>query len=128
RSRPTRRAASRPDAHQDDTAARPTPQAPADIPDATRPPETNGTAVATELSQPVERRLLASVTARVGAVLERREALVAALVFGMALRVLHLVFNARNPEVNTPILDHQAYDMLAQRIVAGDWVGHQAFW
>ncbi len=77
---------------------------------------------------PIERRLVVRALGLAERLIESPRTMWFALGLAVFLRVVHLVFNARNPEVNTPILDHQAYDVMAQRIAAGDWLGHHAYW
>lgn len=52
----------------------------------------------------------------------------AALMLAAVVRLANLGFFTRSPLASTPILDHQAYDAWAQRIAAGDWIGHGIFW
>jgi tetratricopeptide (TPR) repeat protein len=54
----------------------------------------------------------------------------AALVFGVALgvRVIHIWQLRRAPFFDLLLGDSQSYDDWAQRIVAGDWIGHDVFY
>lgn len=51
-----------------------------------------------------------------------------AVVLAAALRLLHLVRFTRSPLAGQLLLDHAVYDTWAQRIAAGDWLGHGVFW
>lgn len=52
----------------------------------------------------------------------------AVLVLAAALRVIHLLAFRGSPFFATLTLDARYYDLWAQRIAGGEWIGHQSFW
>lgn len=60
--------------------------------------------------------------------LESRTAWGVAIVLAAALRLFHLVRFSKSPLADHLLLDHAVYDAWAQRIAAGDWLGHGVFW
>ncbi len=71
---------------------------------------------------------LGPVASKLAAALEGNAAWGVAIVLAAALRLLHLVRFTRSPLAGQLLLDHAVYDTWAQRIAAGDWLGHGVFW